>query len=130
MPYANEYNAQVARTVNSINQGKINLEKVVSDNVKHYDVASPVEAMVLKEPDVKGGSGYAAATFQDLGFEPTLGATSVEKPPKVRKKRRRTGYYWRRHLRRGSLCGGRLRKCQEKPVQERGGCFINPAAHL
>jgi hypothetical protein len=40
----------------------------------------------LKYPEVTGGSGYAAATLQDLGFEPTLGATSGEgRPKRVRK---------------------------------------------
>ena len=34
-----------------------------------------------------GGSGFGAATVQDLGFEPTLGATSGDGAPKrVRKK--------------------------------------------
>ena len=42
---------------------------------------------MLKEPGVHGGSGFAAATVQDLGFEPTLGATSGEgKAKRVRKK--------------------------------------------
>ena len=46
-----------------------------------------VEASVLKHPEVHGGSGFGAATVQDLGFEPTLGATSGEGVPKrVRKK--------------------------------------------
>ena len=29
----------------------------------------------MRRPEVHGGSGYAAATNKDLGFEPTLGAT-------------------------------------------------------
>jgi hypothetical protein len=41
-----------------------------------------VEASVLKNPEVHGGSGFGAATVQDLGFEPTLGATSGEGVPK------------------------------------------------
>ena len=42
---------------------------------------------MLKEPEVHGGSGFAAATAQDLGFEPTLGATSGEgKVKRVRKR--------------------------------------------
>ena len=39
----------------------------------------------MKEPEVHGGSGFAAATAHDLGFEPTLGATSADgKPKRVR----------------------------------------------
>ena len=35
-----------------------------------------------------GGSGFAAATAHDLGFEPTLGATSADgKPKRVRTKK-------------------------------------------
>ncbi len=41
-----------------------------------------VEASVLKHPEVHGGSGFRAATVQDLGVEPTLGATSGEGVPK------------------------------------------------
>ena len=42
---------------------------------------------MLKDPAVHGGGGFAAATVQDLGIEPTLGATSGEgKAKRVRKK--------------------------------------------
>ena len=43
--------------------------------------------MALKHPDIEGGSGYAAATLGDLGFEPTLGADGSAKPKKARKKK-------------------------------------------
>ncbi len=33
---------------------------------------------MLKHPEVHGGSGFGAATVQDLGFEPTSRATSGE----------------------------------------------------
>ena len=39
--------------------------------------------MTLNNPDVVGGSGFAASTIQDLGFEPTLGATGEAKPKNV-----------------------------------------------
>ena len=42
---------------------------------------------MLRHPRVHGGSGFAAATVGDLGFEPTLGATSSDaKPRRARKK--------------------------------------------
>ena len=42
---------------------------------------------MLKDPAVHGGGGFAAATVQDLGIEPTLGATSGEgKAERIRKK--------------------------------------------
>ena len=38
----------------------------------------------MKSPDAVGGNGFAASTVQDLGLEPTLGAT--DKPNKRKKK--------------------------------------------
>jgi hypothetical protein len=46
-----------------------------------------LEVSVLKNPEVHGGSGFAAPTVGDLGFESTLGATSGEgKARRVKKK--------------------------------------------
>ena len=45
-----------------------------------------MESVTLHNDNIEGGSGYAAATLQDLGFEPTLGATPA-KPKRVRKKK-------------------------------------------
>ena len=44
--------------------------------------------MALKNPDVTGGNGYAAATLGDLGYKPTLGtsgATEGGKQPRKKK---------------------------------------------
>ena len=35
----------------------------------------------MRHPEVHGGNGFAAATVGDLGFEPTLGATSADAKP-------------------------------------------------
>ena len=40
----------------------------------------------MKSPAVVGGSGFAASTIQDLGFEPTLGATGEAKPKNAKRK--------------------------------------------
>ncbi len=46
-----------------------------------------LEASVQKDPEVHGGNGFGAMTVQDLGIEPTLGATSGEgKAKRVRKR--------------------------------------------
>ena len=46
-----------------------------------------MESSALRHPEVHGGSGFAASTVADLGFKPTLGATSSDaKPRRVRKK--------------------------------------------
>ena len=54
------------------------------------EIPSQLESMVMRRPEVHGGSGFAAATVRDLGFEPTLGATSGpnagEAKRRVRKK--------------------------------------------
>ena len=87
MPYNNQYNSNVAQIVRDYSQKHINRENAVNDFSTSYEIPSMVEASVLKNPEVHGGSGFGAATVQDLGFEPTLGATSGEGVPKrVRKK--------------------------------------------
>ena len=87
MPYNNQYNSNVAQVVRGYSQKHINRENAVNDFSTSYDIPSMVEASVLKHPEVHGGSGFGAATVQDLGFEPTLGATSGDGVPKrVRKK--------------------------------------------
>ena len=87
MPYNNQYNSNVAQIVRGYSQKHINRENAVNDFSTSYEIPSMVEASVLKHPEVHGGSGFGAATVQDLGFEPTLGATSGEGVPKrVRKK--------------------------------------------
>ncbi len=100
MPYSNGYNKKIAAKVNDFNQQHVTHENVVADNDHHYDVVSPLESMALKHPEVAGGSGYAAATLQDLGFEPTMGATSGEgKPKRTRKKKP-----WARGCPQGGSC--------------------------
>ena len=86
MPYANKYNAKIANQVNQLNQGHVRSENEINDNVHHNDVVSPMESVTLHNDKVEGGNGYAAATLQDLGFEPTLGATEA-KPKRTRKKK-------------------------------------------
>jgi hypothetical protein len=41
----------------------------------------------MRHPEVHGGNGFAAATVADLGFEPTLGATSADAKPVRRRKK-------------------------------------------
>ena len=45
-----------------------------------------MESSVVRYPEVHGGSGYAAATVADMGYAPTMGATSSDaKPVRARK---------------------------------------------
>ena len=87
MQYKNAYNAQVAQQVRQMSQKHVNREKEINDFATDYEIPSQVESSVMRYPEVHGGSGYAAATVADLGFEPTLGATSSDvKPTRTRKK--------------------------------------------
>ena len=87
MPYNNQYNSNVAQIVRDYSQKHINRENAINDFSTSYEIPSMLEASVLKEPEVHGGSGFAAATVQDLGIEPTLGVTSGEgKVKRVRKR--------------------------------------------
>jgi len=88
MPYNNQYNALIAGRVRGFSQKHVNRENAINDFSTGYEIPSQLEASVLKEPEVHGGSGFAAATAHDLGFEPTLGATSADgKPKRVRTKK-------------------------------------------
>ena len=87
MPYNNQYNSNVAQLFRGYSQKHINRENAINDFSTSYEIPSMVETSVLRRPEVHGGSGFGAATVQDLGFEPTLGATSGDGVPKrVRKK--------------------------------------------
>ena len=74
MPYCNPSNQSIASNESSIDQGHINRINAISET-NRYDLASPVESKTLHHEHVTGGGGYRAATVQDMGFEPTLGAT-------------------------------------------------------
>jgi len=87
MPYNNQYNQNVAQAVRGYSQQHINRENAINDFTTNYEIPSQVESAVMRYPEVHGGSGFAAATVQDLGFEPTMGATSADGvPARVKKK--------------------------------------------
>ena len=87
MPYKNKYNKEIAEQVRFLSQNHVNREKEINDFATNYEIPSQVESSVLRHPEVHGGSGFAASTVADLGFEPTLGATSSDaKPRRARKK--------------------------------------------
>ena len=86
MPSANAYNANIARALHGVNQKHLNVENAINDNPMPVDITSQLEGMTLKNPDIVGGSGVAASTIQDLGFEPTLRATGEGKPKNAKRK--------------------------------------------
>ena len=88
MPYDNKYNRALGENVRQVNQKHIDRQSAANDDAPANDpVTSQVESMVLKNPDIVGGNGYAAATLGDFGYEPTLGAVGEGKPKRARKKK-------------------------------------------
>ena len=74
MPYDTEYSRRIAQKVRQIDQNHVDRIQQISDTNNH-DIVSPLEGMTLRDDNIQGGSGFAAATVADLGFEPTDGAT-------------------------------------------------------
>ena len=88
MPYNNDYNQHIAREMDSIYNNHVAYERLTNDNVHPNDITSQVEGMALRDDHVKGGSGYAAATLHDLGYELTDGTAGV---PEVRQRKMGSG---------------------------------------
>jgi hypothetical protein len=99
MPLNNEYNARIAAKVRQIDQNHVDRIQQISDTNNH-DIVSPLEGMTLRNDNIQGGSGFAAATVADLGFEPTDGASHTAT--------------WFRHVR---------WQTRESKSKVRGGCF-------
>ena len=86
MPYKNKYNKEIAEQVRFLSQNHVNQENEFNDFSTSYEIPSQVESAVMRIPEVHGGNGFAAATVGDLGFDPTLGATSADVKPAPRRK--------------------------------------------
>ena len=74
MPYNTPMNRAISQRIRDIDQRHIDRIRNISET-NGYDIATPLEAMTMRHRDVVGGSGFAAATLQDLGYEPTMGAS-------------------------------------------------------
>ena len=85
MPYKNAYNKEVAQQVRFMIQNHVNREKEINDFTTNYEIPPQVESSVMRHPEVRGGNGFAAVAVADLGFEPTLGATSANAKPTRRR---------------------------------------------
>ena len=87
MPYNNQCNRAVDGALRSFSQQHIARVHSIHDFSTSYEIPSQLDSAIMKHPELHGGSGFGAATVQDLGFEPTMGATSGEGVPRrVRKK--------------------------------------------
>ena len=90
MPYNNAYNQTIAAQLQSLYANHIAHEKAANDNTRQNDVMDPLEGMALRHEEVKGGSGTAAATLHDLGYEQMNGATGSGEPTEINPKRKYT----------------------------------------
>ena len=75
--YDNAYNRNVCNAISDITKKMINHENHVnSDGKNEHKITTRLEGMALREKNIHGGTGYAAATLGDHGFkeDATLGA--------------------------------------------------------
>ena len=86
MPYNNAYNQGIAAKLQNLYKNHIQHENATNDNVRQNDVMDPLEGMALRHEEVHGGSGTAAATLHDLGYEQMNGATGTDAEPKPKRK--------------------------------------------
>jgi len=87
MPYNNAYNQSIAAQNQNLYKKKIAYQNACDENTRTNDVMSPLEGVAMREQGVSGGSGTAAATLHDLGYEQMNGVTgSGGEPPAVKKR--------------------------------------------
>ena len=86
MPYNNAYNQSIAMQNQNLYKKKIAYQNACDENTRTNDVMSPLEGVAMREQSVSGGSGAAAATLHDLGFEHMNGVTGSGEPPAVKKR--------------------------------------------
>ena len=73
--YDNEYNRGVRNKLSQLNRKVIDHENQISNsNEGEHKITTRLEGMCMRRKGVHGGSGYAAATLLDHGFEKTEGA--------------------------------------------------------
>ena len=75
MPMLNAYNQSIANQLQSLYKKSIDYKNATDDNTRQNDVMSPLEGLAMRDSKIFGGSGTAAATLQDLGYEQMNGIT-------------------------------------------------------
>ena len=72
MPYNNAYNQSIAAQNQNLYRKKIAYQNACDENTRTNDVMSPLEGAALREENVSGGSGTAAATLHDRFLHPAV----------------------------------------------------------
>ena len=71
----NEYNRGVRVRLSQLNRKAIDRENQINNsNNDEHKLTTRLEGMCIRKKNVHGGSGYAAATLLDQGYEKTEGA--------------------------------------------------------
>jgi hypothetical protein len=67
--YNNEYNNHIIKKLTQINKDLLNHEnKVTHTQSDDHKITSRLEGSILRNKNIRGGSGYAAATLGDHGY--------------------------------------------------------------
>jgi hypothetical protein len=67
--YNNEYNNHIIKKLNQINKDLLNHEnKLTHTDPTDHKITSRLEGSVIRNKNIRGGSGYAAATLGDHGY--------------------------------------------------------------
>ena len=85
MPYKSAYNKELAQQVRIVPEhcgSRERKQSLLKQTTRFLRKWSRLSRGIFK---VHGGNGFAAATVEDLGFEPTLGATSGDDKPVKRR---------------------------------------------
>ena len=75
--YNNEYNHRISKKLNQINKDLLNHEnQLTHTDSDDHKITSRLEGMIVRDKNIRGGSGYAAATLGDHGYpeDSTIGA--------------------------------------------------------
>ena len=94
--YNNKYNVEIANKLKRNNKKQITRQEK-ADAMGDTSFTSHLESAALKDKNITGGSGYAAATVRDMGYEEekTNGAVgsgaAVEVKPKRTRKPKQEG---------------------------------------
>ena len=67
--YNNEYNHRISKKLHQINKDLLNQKsKLTHTDPDDHKITSRVEGMIVRDKNIKDGSGYAAATLGDHGY--------------------------------------------------------------
>ena len=84
--YDNAYNRKICSKISEMTKTMINHENAENKGGNQHKITTRLEGMAMRKKNVEGGSGYAAATLGDHGYQEdaTIGA-GRGRPPTAKK---------------------------------------------